>query len=473
MLELKGKFTDAIIMIDDVEDEALSQIYRMINHPAFTEPVRIMVDVHAGKGSVIGFTMPLTEKIIPNIVGVDGSCGMLSFNVGKISENKDDLLKMDDKIRNVVPMGTNIHQRSAIPSKFFEKNFPWDAVNDLAKKFIVEYNKKFDSSFEATTFDYDWFLKKQKQIGMRQDAEMAIGTLGGGNHFLEVGKAETNGDVWITIHCGSRNFGKEICEYHQNVAKRLLDNKRNVLLRDKIDVIRKTADSKTIESRIQEAKKELGVDLNGININGMEYLEGQLAIDYFMDMIFINGYATFNRKVIADNILKALALKQIDSIECVHNYINFVDMIIRKGSISSYLGERSIIPFNMADGLLICEGKSNADWNFSAPHGSGRLMARGVASRSINLEDFQYKMKDVVSTSVCKSTLDESPQAYKNSKMIERLIEPTVTILDRVKPLLNIKDKGETLTWKERKEKEKVEKAERLNRNDMRKLRGK
>jgi RNA-splicing ligase RtcB len=308
---------------------------------------------------------------------------------------------------------------------------------------------------------------------MRQDAEMAIGTLGGGNHFLEVGKAETNGDVWITIHCGSRNFGKEVCEYHQKVAKRILDNKRTVLLKDKIDIIRKNEPSNLIEAKIQEAKKDLGIDLSGININGMEYLEGQLAMDYFMDMIFINGYATFNRKVISDNILKALSLKQLDSIECIHNYINFEDMVIRKGAIASYIGDRLIIPFNMADGLLICEGKSNADWNFSAPHGSGRIMARGVASRSIDLKDFEFKMKNVVSTSVCKSTLDESPQAYKNSSLIESLIDPTVTIIDRVKPLLNIKDKGESMTWKERKEHDKKEKLNRLNRRDLRNLKGK
>jgi len=473
MLEIKGKYTTAYIYIDDVEQACIDQIYRMVNHPAFTERISIMPDTHAGKGSVIGFTMPLIfNKIIPNIVGVDGSCGMLSFNVGDgISENKDKLLKIDEKIRNVIPMGNNIQQRSAIPSKFFEKNFPWKDVNDVAKKFIVSYNKKFGTIFTAINFDYDWFLKKQKEIGMRQDAEMAIGTLGAGNHFLEIGKSANTGDIWITIHCGSRNFGKEICEFHQNKAKNNLGKKRNIDLRYKIEEIKKNFSGEQIPIKIKEAKIELGLNFD-ININGMEFLEGQDAIDYFMDMIFVNGYAKFNRKTIADNILKALSIKEKDRFECVHNYINFEDMIIRKGAISSYVGERLIIPFNMADGLLFCEGKSNIDWNNSAPHGGGRLMSRGDASRKIDLKDFQFLMKDVVSTSVCKSTLDEAPQAYKNPKVIEEAIKPTATIIDRIKPLLNLKDKGESMSWKERKAKDKREKSERLNRRDMRKLKG-
>ena len=474
MLEIKGKYTTAYVQIDDVEQECVNQIYRMVNNPAFTETIAIMPDTHAGKGSVIGFTMPLTEKIIPNVVGVDIGCGMLSFNVGDvITENKDKLLKLDEKIRNAVPFGNNIQQRSAVPSKYFEKNFPWTEANDIAKKFVVNYNRKFGTDFKFVEFNYDWFLKKSKQIGMRQDAEMAIGTLGGGNHFIEVGKSANTGDIWITIHCGSRNFGKELCEYHQGVAKKNLESKRNGGLREKIEEIKKSSSGLDISAKIKEAKKELGVDFTDININGMEFLEGQDAMNYFLDMIFCQQYAKFNRKRISENILKALGSKDKEMIECIHNYINFDDMIIRKGSISSYVGEKMIIPFNMADGLLICEGKSNPDWNFSAPHGAGRLMSRGEANRKVDLEKFKYRMKDVVSTSVGKSTLDEAPQAYKNSKMIELAIAPTCTILDRVKPILNLKDGGESITWKERKERDKTEKSRDLNRRDMRRMKGK
>ena len=474
MLEIRGKYTTATITIDEVEQECIDQIYRMVNNPAFTEKIVIMPDTHAGKGSVIGFTMPITEKIIPNVVGVDIGCGMLSFNVGDtITDNKDKLLKLDEKIRGVVPFGNNIQQRSAVPSKYFEKNFPWNEANEIAKKFVVSYNKKFGTDFKPIEFTYNWFLNKQKEIGMRQDAEMAIGTLGGGNHFIEVGKSANTGDIWVTIHCGSRNFGKEVCEFHQYKAKKVIENKRNVLLKDKITEIRKNSISSEIESNIKLAKKELGLDFTDININGMESLEGQDAMNYFFDMIFTQVYARFNRKRIAENISRVLAADVKETIECTHNYINFDDMIIRKGSISSYVGEKMIIPFNMADGLLICEGKSNSEWNFSAPHGAGRLLSRGEASRKIDLDKFKFRMKGIVSTSVCKSTLDESPQAYKDPKMIEEAIAPTSKILDRVKPILNLKDGGDAMTWKERKERAKSEKNRDLNRREMRKMKGK
>ena len=473
MLEIKGKYTTAKIMIDDVEESCLTQIYSMTNNPAFTEQIVIQADCHAGKGAVVGFTMPLTKKIIPNIVGSDVGCGMLSFNVGDaITENKDKLLKLDEKIRSIVPFGTNLQQRSAVPSKYFEKNFPWTEANDIAKKFVVNYNRKFGTDFKFVEFNYEWFTNKCKEIGIRQDAEMAIGTLGSGNHFIEVGKSANTGDIWITIHCGSRNFGKEICDFHQNKAKKVLDFKRNVGLKERIEEIRKTSVPTEIESKIKEAKKELGLDFTDININGMESLEGQDAMNYFLDMIFTQVYAKFNRKRISENILKGLGSDVKESIECTHNYINFDDMIIRKGSISSYVGEKMIIPFNMADGLLICEGKSNPEWNFSAPHGAGRLMSRGEANRNVDLEKFKYLMKGIVSTSVGKSTLDEAPQVYKDPKMSEAAIAPTATVIDRVKPILNLKDGGDSMTWKERKEKQKVEKSRDLNRREMRKMKG-
>lgn len=473
MLEIRGKYTIAKITIDNVEQECIDQVYRMVNNPAFTGSVIIMPDTHAGKGSVIGFTMPLGEKIIPNVVGVDIGCGMLSFNVGKsVSENKDELLRLDEKIRNVIPMGNNIQQRSAVPSKYFEKNFPWKEATDIAKNFVVEYNRKFGTNFEYVEYTYDWFVDKCKSVGMRQDAEMSIGTLGGGNHFIEVGKSVNTGDIWVTVHSGSRNFGLKVCEYHQNNAKKILEDKRKVVLRDRIEEIKETFSSNEIAAEIKKAKKELGLDFTDININGMESLEGQDAMNYFLDMIFTQVYAKFNRKRMSENILKVLGSDVKEEVECVHNYINFDDMIIRKGAISSYVGEKMIIPFNMADGLLICEGKSNVDWNNSAPHGAGRIMSRGEASRTVDLDKFKFRMKGIVSTSVGKSTLDEAPQVYKNPKMIEEAITPTAKILDRVKPILNLKDSGDTMTWKERKEKEKEEKNRRRNRKEMRRMKG-
>jgi len=472
MLEIKGKYTTAKIMIDDVEESALTQVHNLIANPAFTEPIAMMVDIHAGASSPIGFTMPLTGKIVPAVIGVDIGCGMLAVNVGKdFTTNKDKLLKFDEKIRNVVPMGSNVMERSAVPSKFFEKNFNWKETNDLAKKFIVSYNKKFGTNYSEVEFTYDWFLNKCKQIGMRQAAELAIGTLGGGNHFIEVGLSDTTGNFWITVHTGSRNFGKMVCEYHMKIAKKILDDKRNVSLKLKIEDIRKNFAGAEILTKIKEAKKELGIDFE-VDMKGMEYLEGQFAIDYFMDMIFAQAYSRFNRATIIEKILKVVSAKEIEKIESIHNYINFEDMIIRKGAITSYIGEKMIIPFSMKDGMLICEGKSNPEWNFSANHGAGRVMSRGDASRKIDLKDFEFQMKGIVSTSVCKSTLDESPQAYKNPKMIEAAIEPTATILDRVKPILNLKDGGESMTWKEKRENQKKEKSRDNNRREMRKMKG-
>jgi RNA-splicing ligase RtcB len=473
MLEIKGKYTTAKIMIDDVEESALSQVYNLVNHPAFTEKIVMQVDIHAGSGAPIGFTMPLCEKISPNICGVDIGCGMLSVNIGNdFTTNKDKLLKFDEKIRNVVPMGSNVMDRSAVPSKFFEKNFNWKETNDVAKKFMVSYNKKFGTNYSEIEFTYEWFLKKCKEIGMKQSAELAIGTLGGGNHFIEIGLSDTTGNFWVTVHTGSRNFGKMVCEYHMRVAKKILDGKRNVSLKSQIEDIRKNFSGVEIVTKIKEAKKELGIDFE-IDMKGMEYLEGQFAIDYFMDMIFAQAYSRFNRATIADKILKAVSAKEIEKIESIHNYINFEDMIIRKGAITSYVGEKMIIPFSMKDGMLICEGKSNPEWNFSANHGAGRVMSRGDASRKVDLKDFEFQMKGIVSTSVCKATLDESPQAYKNPKMIEESIGATATILDRVKPILNMKDAGESKTWKEKREDQKKEKSRDNNRKEMRKMRGK
>lgn len=470
MIEIKGKYTTAKIMIDDVEESALTQVYNLVSHPAFTEPIVMQVDIHAGASAPIGFTMPLCKKIVPNTVSVDIGCGVLSVNIGKdFTTNKDKLLKIDEKIRNIVPMGSNLMKKSFFSSKFFEKNFDWKSTNDIAKKFIISYNKKFNTKYSEIEFSYDWFVKKCKDIGMKQDAELGVGTLGSGNHYIEVGLSDTYKDYWITIHTGSRNFGKMICEYHMKIAKKCLDDKRNIILKQKIEEIRKKYSSELIELKIKESKHELGIDYD-ININNMEYLEDQYAIDYYMDMIFAQSYSKFNRSIIMNNILNVLSLKEIERIESIHNYINFDDLIIRKGAISSYIGEKMIIPFSMKDGMLICEGKSNPDWNFSAPHGAGRLMSRGDASRNIDLEKFKYSMKDVVSTSVCKSTLDEAPQAYKSAKMIENAIEPTVRIIDRVKPILNLKDGGDSMTWKERKERMKAEKTRDLERKEMRKM---
>ena len=467
MLEIKGKYTTAKIMIDNVEESCLKQVYAMTNHVAFTNPIIVMPDTHAGKGSVIGFTMELTDKIVPNVVGVDIGCGVLSVNIGNdISINKDNLLRIDKVIRNVIPMGTRIHDRSSVRSGYFKENFNWDETTNQARKFIMAYNKKFGTEYDYVRYDYDWFLNKCREIKMTQNAQLAIGTLGGGNHFIEIGVGN-NGDLWLTVHSGSRNFGKMICDYHQRIAKDNITVKRQVDLKDRIKDIRRNYKGHEISKQIKQARKDIGIDFD-FDINGMEFLEGQDAVDYFMDMIFAQKYAEFNRNRMIEVIVDAIGVKIKRTVHSIHNYINFEDFIIRKGAISSYKGELMVIPMTMADGMFICDGKSNKEWNFSAPHGAGRIMSRGNASRNIDIKDFKYKMKGIVSTSVCKSTLDESPQAYKNPKIIESAIEPTVDIVDKVTPLLNIKDKGDSMTWSERRKRIKKQKERRQQRRQKR-----
>lgn len=470
MIEIKGRYTTAIITIDDVEEECVNQLFRMVNHVAFDSPVRIMPDTHAGKGSVIGFTMPFGVKLIPNVVGVDIGCGMLCAKIGdKLAIT---LKELDDRIRRDIPMGINTHEKAFkfnSNDKFsFDKHFPWQDLNDEMLAFIRAYNEKFGTNYSYYEYDYRDFGTLCNKIGMKPNrAELSIGTLGGGNHFMEVSKAESDGSIWVTIHSGSRNFGKMICEYHQEKAKKILDRNRNEVLRTRIeDITNNTEDKTKIASLISEAKKELGLDFD-FDIKGMEFLEGGAAFEYLIDMLVAQKYAQFNRKMMLNIVCEILGgIKPKDSIESIHNFIDFRDFIIRKGAIRSYVGERMIIPFNMRDGILVCEGKSNAEWNNSAPHGAGRLMSRSKAKDSIDIDRFKKQMEGIYSTSVCKGTLDEAPDAYKDSKMIEAAIEPTAKITDRLKPLLNIKDKNSGPSFKERKE----EKKRRQERNALREL---
>ena len=443
MIGIIGKFTTVVVTIDDVEQECVNQLYRMINHVAFDKPIVIMPDTHAGKGSVIGFSMEIGCKVIPNVIGVDIGCGMLSANIGK--KLSITLKELDDRIRRDIPMGINTHDRpfmvNSIDRFSFEKHFPWNEINDELLAFTRAYNTKFNTTYKYNKYDYKDFISLCKKIGIKQNrAELSIGSLGGGNHFIEVSKSDNNDDIWVTIHSGSRNFGKMICEYHQNKAKTNLEKKRNENLRDKInDITKATTDKSKIPSLIDDAKKELGIDFD-YNISGMEFLEENSAFEYLIDMHIAQKYAQFNREMMLNLICKILGdVKPVETIESVHNFIDFRDFIIRKGAIRSYEGEKMIIPFNMRDGIIICQGKSNPNWNYSAPHGAGRLMSRAKAKETIDIDRFKKQMDGIYSTSVCKGTLDEAPDAYKDSKMIESAIEPTAIIIDRIKPLLNIK----------------------------------
>jgi RNA-splicing ligase RtcB len=269
MITLPGKYSTAKIMIDQIEPECMAQVISFINHPAFTNPVAIMPDTHSGKGSVIGFTMPLTDKVIPNVIGVDIGCGMLSVNLEKQSL---DYQEIDRQIRENIPFGVNVHSRGIYHMK---NEFPWEASN----KRIVGLFKRFGEE-QKIFYDMDWFSSKCKQIKIDQAyAINSIGTLGGGNHFIEFGTSEATGDIWLTVHSGSRNFGKRVCDFWQGKAKRIIQDKRTTFLTSAIKEIKATStDNKEIGERIEQARKEAGIGV-GVSVKELEWLENLNAVN--------------------------------------------------------------------------------------------------------------------------------------------------------------------------------------------------
>jgi len=456
MIELKGKYNkDCKIFIDDVETEAISLIQSILDQPASEDvPVRIMCDTHTGKGIVIGFTMPLTHLLDPAWIGVDIGCGVLMASFP--TTYKMDLEKIDIAIRERVPMGFNIHE-----SRIFS-NIPFEEVQKIADEFTKNFNEKFGTSYVAPTYNEKWLDKKLKDVKIDPSKFWnAIGTMGGGNHMIEVGKSDTYNKYWVTIHSGSRNFGLKIADYWTNVANGKIKNVPTEYNIELDNIIQNTIPKSDIPKKMKELKEKYGFGVD------KKYLEGDNLIGYLWDMIFAQQYAMWNRQTMLEQVKKALKIKNFDEVfDTTHNYVNFRDFMIRKGAISSYIGEKMAIPLNMRDGVMICEGKSNSDFNFSAPHGAGRLMSRSKAKESVDLKDFQKTMKGVYSTSVCKSTLDEAPFAYKSSEMIEQAIEPTATVLEKIKPVLNIKDKSEGMSWKERKAKKKKDQDRKKERRD-------
>jgi len=446
MFTIDGKHTTAKVMIDDVEASCISQINHFTNHLAFTNPIAIMPDCHAGKGSVIGFTMEMTDKVIPNVVGVDIGCGLLSMDVGK--DLKLSLEELDHKIRQAIPFGSETHDHPILDMK---KDFPWHDVNVQAEKFAMAYMNKFGVRIEVPRYSIDWYTEKCKEIGGDLGRyTKSIGTLGGGNHFCETG-ISNNGNIWITIHSGARNFGKRICELWQHRAIKILheDKKEELEIRIKQIKEKYKETPRTIKEKIKEAKADLNLD-SGLDMKGCEWLEDGNAAGYLFDMIFSQMYAKVNREHMARIIEKLISTERSDEIETVHNFIDFRDFVIRKGAIRSYEGERMIIPFNMRDGILVCEGKSNPEWNYSAPHGAGRTMSRSQANKHLDVEEFKSQMKGIYSTSVGQNTLDEAPGAYKDASVIEEAIEPTATIIDKIRPIHNMKDGGKSFRKKGR-----------------------
>lgn len=392
---------DLKIFTDNIEDKAKEQINELLQQEPFKDcKVRIMPDVHAGKGCVIGFTANLGDKVIPNLVGVDIGCGMLCVNLGK---EKIDLERFDNIVKQSIPSGRNIREHKI------------DELDDILNLYCYRE------------------LKEQRKFNR------ALGTLGGGNHFIELDK-DDEGNVYLVIHTGSRNLGKQVAEYYQNLAIQLCSGKEK-MLEEKEQIIKEYKEQGRKEE-IQGAIKELYQrykDNTPDLPKDLCYLTGKYRDMYLHDMEICQRYASLNRKNIALEILRKYVILAEEQFETIHNYINFEDNIIRKGSIRANKGEKVIIPINMRDGSIIAIGKGNEDWNNSAPHGAGRIMSRLKAKELINLDDFKKSMEGVYSTSVTENTLDEAPFVYKPMQEIIDNIKDTVDIVKIIKPIYNFK----------------------------------
>lgn len=386
------------------EDLAREQVYRLASLPAFNESkIRIMPDTHAGKGSVIGFTANLGDKVIPNVVGVDIGCGMLVANLGKIDV---DLESLDKFIRTNIPSGMNVRE-----------NVGEDYDKYLAMLQCLNIYNAYEGGF-------DHIVK-------------SVGTLGGGNHFIELDKDE-DGNVYVVIHTGSRHLGVMVCKHYQKIA---INNKCSTKeIKNEIAEAIKELKSKHKESEIEKTILEIKSKHEKDSIpNELCYIEGDDRLRYLHDMEICQEFAVVNRYKILKDILDHIGVTPIETFTTTHNYISFKDNIIRKGAISCYDGEKVIIPLNMRDGSIIAIGKGNEDWNYSGPHGAGRLMSRSKAKENISMDDFKKSMNGIYTTSVNENTIDESPMAYKNADEIIDCIKDTVDIINVIKPIYNYK----------------------------------
>lgn len=424
-LKLVGRYCkDCKIFTTEIEHSAISTIESIINNKVFANStIRIMPDVHDGNGIVIGFSCKAGQYVSPAHVGCDIGCMMTTLLYPGIFHTS--IPDLEHAIKTRIKFGFEIH-----PSCIVDKNEFFKVVNN-------EIHKVKLLNMHHIEVNEDYISKMLNRIGM-DEAKFwnSLGTVGGGNHFIEVGINEKENVTGVTIHCGSRNFGLKVFSYWDNISKHHPVSKN--ALNEVINTIKKNEPLKTKwNDLIRQAKEKL------MNAHVQGYLDGEELEGYLIDMVICQEYAKFNHYTIS-SIIKSIItelyhLSPIEKIQSVHNYIDFEDGMIRKGAIRSYVGEKMIIPFNMRDGLAICEGKSNPDWNFTAPHGAGRLLSRGKAKELISLDEYEKSMEGIYTTSVSQATIDESPFAYKNYKDILERITPTVNVLYLLKPIINIK----------------------------------
>lgn len=396
-MEIQGKYATAIAYANVIEDLAIEQIRRMCDY-AFTEDskIRIMPDVHAGKGCTIGTTMTIHDKVVPNVVGVDIGCGMYTI---RLNTREIDLTRLDDAA-HFVPSGMHV----------------WEGRKEA--------------------FDLEQ-LRCYRNLKDTRRLQRSLGTLGGGNHFIEVDCA-SDGALYLIIHTGSRNLGKQVAEYYQHLAVEL-NQGREVYFKKRDALI---AEYKAAGRRkeIQAALKELHWGDKPLTIpEDLCYLYGSYLDDYLCDVEICQQFARRNRELIAEILLDKSGLAGSEAFHTIHNYIDTHEMILRKGAIAAHKGEKVLIPINMRDGSVLAVGRGNPDWNYSAPHGAGRVMSRGTAREALSMEDYQAAMKGIYTTSVNPSTIDEAPMAYKSIDDIIGIIRDSVDVIDIMKPIYNYK----------------------------------
>ena len=397
MITIKGTHNNAICFTNQLEETASRQIQTVCDQEAFSDcKIRIMPDVHAGMGCTIGTTMTITDKIVPGMVGVDIGCGMETV---RLDVSKIDFAQLDTFIRKNIPSGFEVRTH---PHKLADE---------------IDLNE----------------LHCVKHINIHR-AIHSIGTLGGGNHFIEVGNDE-GGALYLVVHSGSRHLGNEVAQYYQTEGYNALCGHAQFQIDEAIAKLKAQGRDNEIESTIKSLKAQTTISVP----KDLAYVEGSLFDDYIHDMKIIQQFAVLNRRAMIDTILVGLRLSAAEEFTTIHNYIDTDSMILRKGAVSAQMGEKLLIPINMRDGSLICVGRGNPDWNCSAPHGAGRLMSRAKAFHELSMEKYQAEMAGIYSTCVVPDTLDESPMAYKSMDEIISHIEPTAEIVARVKPLYNFK----------------------------------
>ncbi len=401
MIELRGKYNEAKIFTDVVDEASISQVLLLLNQEFVSgSKIRLMPDIHAGAGCTVGTTMTIADKIVPNLVGVDIGCGMETV---KIRESNIELQKLDKLIYEKIPSGFRVREKT---HRYF------DEIN-LEDLFCYKY------------------------IDPRR-AEKSMGTLGGGNHFIEANK-DTEGNIYIVIHSGSRHLGLEVANYYQEEGYSSLNGSAKKDIENLIADLREQGREREIQKSIAELKNTKRTSIP----RQLAYVSGELFAEYIHDMKIVQRYAELNRQAMMDEIIKGMKIHVTEQFTTVHNYIDTKAMILRKGAVSAQEGEKLLIPINMRDGSLICIGKGNDEWNRSAPHGAGRLMSRSAAKESFTVSEFKRQMAGVYTTSVNKDTLDECPMAYKGMEDIVNNIGDTVDVMQVIKPIYNFKAGGD------------------------------